>query len=528
MLLVDSDPVARSAAASVLSAAGFEIVGQAATGEEALSLAREAEPTVAVIDATLPGMGPVTTARRLREESGRRLEVVATTSFEDVARVGGMVSAGAGAYVVKGKPADLTGAVRAVAVGSGLLSAEASRPVLEEVQRLYERERVRNEELEQMVSRLQALSVTDSLTGLKNHGYFFDRLSEELERARRYQRPLALVICDIDGFKSVNDAYGHAAGDTALRILGDVFRTQLREVDIACRVGGEEFGFVLPETDAQGGLRAAERIRAAVAAQRIPGVGAITVSLGVAVHPDHAQERDELIEAADTALYQAKHEGKDCSRLAGQSAMPVQVMRARPTTGPVVGALLSALRMRAPRLAEHSVRVASVATSVGEQMGLSVARVGRLRLASLLHDVGMLGVPDTILAKPGPLDPGEWEVIRAHPQNGYELIAEAVHADVAEAVLTHHERIDGSGYPAGLSGTDIPELGRIVLLADAFDAMTNARPYQRAMDPLEALSEMRKNAGTQFDERGVEALAEALALDRPINVVEFPRREVAG
>ena len=528
VLLVDSDPVARTVTSNVLTSARLEVVGEAASGEQALALARSTHPTVAVIDAGLSGIGPATTARRLREEADRRMEIVAVASFENIGRVGDMVAAGAAAYVVKGKPAELIAAVRSVSVGSGLLSAEASRPVLEEVSRLYDRERVRNHELEKMVSRLQALSVTDSLTGLKNHGFFFDRLAEELERGGRYGRPVAVIIADIDNFKLVNDAYGHAAGDAVLRTLGDVFRTQLREVDLACRIGGEEFGFVLPETDEEGGMRAAERIRTAVASHAIEELGNVTVSLGVAVFPEHATERDELLESADTALYQAKHEGKNCSRLAGNSSMTVQLTRARPTTGPVVGALLAALRMRVPYLAEHSVRVAELAPLIGEGLGLSVARLGRLRLAALLHDVGMLGVPDSILVKPGPLDDAEWDVVRDHPQNGFELIVDAVHVEVAEAVLCHHERMDGAGYPRGLAGGEVPLLARILLVADAFDAMTMPRSYQRSLTRTDALAELRLNVGTQFDQEVVEVLAAHLDTGGVSNVFEFPRRDFAG
>ena len=528
MLLVDSDPLARAVTANVLSSARLEVVGEAASGEQALALARSAHPTVAVIDAGLSGIGPAATARRLREEADRRLEIVAVASFDNIGRIGDMVAAGAAAYVVKGKPAELIAAVKSVSAGSGLLSTEASRPVLEEVSRLYDRERVRNVELEKMVFRLEALSVTDSLTGLKNHGFFFDRLAEELERALRYRRPVAVIIADIDNFKLINDAYGHAAGDAVLRMLGDVFRTQLREVDLACRIGGEEFGFVLPETDEEGGMRAAERIRTAVAAFPIPDVGNVTVSLGVAVFPVHATERDELLESADTALYQAKHEGKNCSRLAGDTSTTVQLTRARPTTGPVVGALLAALRMRMPYLAEHSVRVAELAPSIGEGMGLSVARLARLRLAALLHDVGMLGVPDAILIKPGPLDAVEWDVLRDHPQNGFDLIADAVHIDVAEAVLCHHERMDGTGYPRGLTGGEIPLFSKILLVADAFDAMTMPRSYQRPLNKADAVAELRRNAGTQFDEQVVEVFTDRLGAAPSSNILEFPQRGVAG
>jgi HD-GYP domain-containing protein (c-di-GMP phosphodiesterase class II) len=250
--------------------------------------------------------------------------------------------------------------------------------------------------------------------------------------------------------------------------------------------------------------------------------------LGVAVFPEHATERDELLESADTALYQAKHEGKDCSRLAGNSSMTVQLTRARPTTGPVVGALLAALRMRVPYLAEHSVRVAELAPILGGGMGLSVARLGRLRLAALLHDVGMLGVPDSILIKPGPLDGAEWDVVRDHPQNGHDLVADAVHVEVADAVLCHHERMDGTGYPRGLAGGEIPLLARILLVADAFDAMTMPRSYQRPLGTADALAELRRNAGTQFDEQVVEVLAEHLGSGPTSNVLEFPQRGIAG
>jgi HD-GYP domain-containing protein (c-di-GMP phosphodiesterase class II) len=184
--------------------------------------------------------------------------------------------------------------------------------------------------------------------------------------------------------------------------------------------------------------------------------------------------------------------------------------------------------MRVPYLAEHSVRVAELAPILGGGMGLSVARLGRLRLAALLHDVGMLGVPDSILIKPGPLDGAEWDVVRDHPQNGHDLVADAVHVEVADAVLCHHERMDGTGYPRGLAGGEIPLLARILLVADAFDAMTMPRSYQRPLGTADALAELRRNAGSQFDEQVVEVLAEHLGSGPTSNVLEFPQRGIAG
>ncbi|HSR44997.1 MAG TPA: diguanylate cyclase [Acidimicrobiia bacterium] len=522
-MIVDGDATARAATASVLVGSGLDVVVEASTGEEALQRARVMSPTVAVIDVSLPGMGAVTAARRLRDLSPHRLEIVAIASFGDVARLGEMVSTGTAAYVVKGKPADLIGAIRAVASGSGLLSAEASRPVLEEISRLYERERERNEELEQSVTQLQALSVTDWLTGLKNHGYFFDRLGEELERARRYDRPLAVVMADIDDFKAINDNYGHSTGDAVLRGMGEAFRRQIREVDIACRVGGEEFGIIMPETDAEGAIQAAERIRLAVADQPMPGVGRVTISLGVSVFPHDAQSAKDIVEASDRALYSAKRAGKNCTKLAGGAPAFAGSGRALASITPVVGTLLAALRMRAPWLADHSVRVAELATQIGTILELRVFELERLRLTGLLHDVGMLAVPDSVLLKTDPLTPADWATIRSHATNGFQLIADAVHEDVADGVLCHHEQLDGEGYPRKLSGDDIPLFARIVLVADAYDAMVSERPHRPPLTSDEALSELRANAGGRFDPEAVRAMIE---VDRQMNttatVLEFP------
>lgn len=498
----------------------------ASTGEEALELVSKVKPSVAIIDASLPGMGPAVAARRMRELSRYRLETVAVASFSNVALLGEMVSTGTAAYVLKGKPDELVAAVRAVASGSGLLSAEASRPVLEDMHRLYERERDRNDELETVISQLEALSVTDWLTGLKNHGYFFERLNEELERARRYGRPLAVLMADLDDFKGVNDAFGHNAGNAVLRSIGEVLRTQLREVDVACRVGGEEFGMIMPETDAVGAMQAAERIRLEAVERTISGVTPVTISLGVAVFPDHATNRSDLVEAADRALYTAKSEGKNRTILAGETVEGDSGLDIH-SAGPVADTLLTLLQMRAPELARYAYSVSELATALGEQMKLTLSQLDRLAAGSLLHDVGMLAVPDYILTKPGPLVSADWDIVRKHSRHGFELVSGSVHPDVAAAVLSHHERIDGSGYPQQLRGEAIPILARVMAVADAYQAMTSERPYRQAMAPGGALEELRGHAGSQFDPAVVVALTEMLehAAIPVAEIVPF-RREV--
>lgn len=505
------------ASSRILSAAGIEVVGHAGSAGEALQLARMARPTVIVVDAEVPAAQEL--VDDLRSAMDTRVDIVVTADFGSVDHVGKMVLSGASAFVIKGKPSDLIAAVRSVSKGSGLLSAEASAPVLREVRLLYERERTRNERLEKAVHRLQTLSVTDPLTGLKNHGFFFDRLGEELERARRYGRPLSVIIADVDDFKSINDTYGHVAGDRVLRSLGEVFGQRLREVDVACRIGGEEFGFALPETDSEGAQLVAERLLTSVEELDVPQAGLVTLSIGVAVFPTHADNQEELIESADMALYQAKHEGKNCVRVAGQGLLPTEITKARPVLGPVVDALIGVLRLRSPAIFQRSSRTAEVATAICSELGLSVARAGRVHLAAMIHDVGMVGVPDSILLKPGALTEDEWKIVKKHPNDTVGLVAGAVHPEVIQAALTHHERIDGSGYPNGASGDEIPLLGRVLHTADAFVAMTSSRPHRRAMGPSEAVAAIRQQAGTDFDRDTVDALVTIFGGENQLRLV---------
>ncbi len=517
VLLVDGDLVSGMASSRILSEAGIEVVGRAADAEEALQLARVSRPTVIVVDADVPMAFDL--SESLRQSIDTRIDLVVTVGFGSIDHIGKMVLSGASAFVVKGKPTDLVAAVRSVSRGSGLLSGEASAPVLREVRLLYERERTRNERLEQAVHRLQTLSVTDPLTGLKNHGFFFERLSEELERARRYERPLAVIIADIDDFKAINDTYGHVTGDKVLRSLGEAFGKRLREVDVACRIGGEEFGFALPETDLDGAMRVANRLRESIEELDIPEAGFVTLSIGVAVFPTHADNQEELIETADMALYQAKHEGKNCVRAAGRRLLPAEETAARLVLAPVVDALIGVLRMRSPAIFQRSTRAAEIATSICLELGLSVARAGRAHLAAMIHDVGMVAVPDSIFLKPNALTDEEWEVVRRHPTDTVGLLSGTVHPEVIQAVLTHHERMDGTGYPNGIKGDDIPLLGRVLHTADAFVAMTSPRPYGDVMTVEEALDTLRKWAGSEFDPDTVEALAWVVGGEQPLRLV---------
>lgn len=521
LLLVIPDSTQRALAGRVLASAGFNISAQVGSVEEAAGLAERLTPDIVVIGPGLPGAGIVTLARRI-SGSRRGPEIVIALGSEDHEIVGDLVAAGVTRFVPAARPTALVAAVGAAARGQPHISEELGGSILESIHTRYEAERKATAELRRRVAELQTMSVTDSLTGLKNHGFFFDRLREELERSRRYDRPLTVVIADLDDFKRVNDTFGHSTGDAVLREVGGALANQVREVDVACRIGGEEFGLILPETDPVGGLQAAERVRERVAGMQLPAVGQVTISLGVAVYPYHASDPESLVEAADRALYEAKRAGKNRSQMVGGAR--IDRMNERPlwTMGPVVGTLLSALELRAPGEVSHAQDVADVATAIGLELDLAVADVERLRLAALLSDVGMLAVPDEIRLTDRPLRAEQWEVIKEHPRHSHHVIEAAVHSSVSEAVLAHHEAWDGTGYPLGLAGREIPVLARIISVADAYTAMALPRAQRSSLMDEAITAELERGSGHQFDPGVVSALNAVRRTSSDADILRFP------
>jgi diguanylate cyclase (GGDEF)-like protein/putative nucleotidyltransferase with HDIG domain len=333
----------------------------------------------------------------------------------------------------------------------------------------------------------------DSLTGLLGHRVFHEVLEEQTGRGT----PFSIVLVDIDDFKQINDLYGHQTGDDALRFVADALRRAVRGHDNVFRVGGEEFCVVLPGLEHADAVPVAERLRRAVS--DIVTVLPVTVSLGVASYPTHGRQRDELLMKADEALYASKRAGKNRTTVAGadDAADPEPVDH---------HVHLHLLHERDPDTVVHSVQVATIAVEVARALGLPAERLGALRTAAKLHDVGKIGVPDAILNKPGPLDEEEYRLVKTHPKVGAELLRAWGLDTAAEFVAQHHEHVDGSGYPNGLAGEEIALEARIIHVADAYVAMTLDRPYRRALSPDEAYEELRRHSGTQFDPAVVEAL----------------------
>jgi len=376
--------------------------------------------------------------------------------------------------------------------------------------------RVMRAHVETLIARLSDAARTDPLTRLPNRRGFRELLDLELERARRNGAPMSVLAGDLDHFKDVNDRAGHHVGDAVLQQVAELLREGVRRLDAPARIGGEEFAVILPGSDAQTAFAVAERLRCHVRDAFADASVPITISFGVASHPRHAETASSLVRAADEALYGAKASGRNRSvihspalrELAREDHEERDVEAERYLA--VVLDLAEAVDVRFSGSARHSETVGRYAELMARELGLPERRVGRVRLAGLLHDVGKVGVPDAILRKPGPLTDEERAVILRHPELGAQILEHPSLADVQAWVAAHHERPDGAGYPRGLSGEELPLEARIIAVADAYEAMTSDRSYRDSVGHAAARAELRRHAGRQFDARVVEAFLAVL------------------
>src|SRR5436190_2069388 len=376
---------------------------------------------------------------------------------------------------------------------------------------------VLRERVNRLIARLADAARTDPLTGLLNRRGFQELMEVETERALRSSRPLAILVGDLDHFKHLNDRFGHAAGDLALRRFGEIATSASRRIDAVARIGGEEFALLLPDTEQHAAYLLAERLRRAA---KEPGVdGELpTVSFGVASFPTHAADAEALMHAADQALYAAKAMGRDRSVIYNPEVL-ASVLSG--DLDPVAGnehlsavlVLAETLDLRDSGTASHSQTVGRLSALIAKALGFEDGRVERIRLAGMLHDIGKIGIPDWILHKPGKLDEAEWAEIRKHPEMGARIAASAKLDDISEWILCHHERVDGRGYPAGLPATEIPVEAKILAVADAYEAMTSDRVYRPAMPAADAERELLDQSAAQFDAAVVDALLGAISVE---------------
>ena len=381
---------------------------------------------------------------------------------------------------------------------------------------------------------VEARAAHDRLTGVANRETLITTLNTEIERATRHHKWLSVAFIDIDRFKPINDTFGHHSGDSVLREIAGLIRDNIRASDLFGRYGGEEFMLILPETNPEDATVLAEHLRGLVmehpmqVAQQQPL--RVTISVGVAGDVGSQLQADRLVDQADAAMYAAKSLGRNRTyryRAVDDNA-PVRrapISAARRAAAEAIGqwasdtaaeALASVLAPQPHHRGQPSDMIASLATGIALELGLPHEEIERIRIASLLHDLGKLAVPTEILDKPSTLSDLDWQAIGEHPRIGQVILEQASSLrEAVPVVLHHHEHFNGSGYPHGLRGKEIPLGARIVAIADAYHAMVHDRPYKTARDHQDALRELRVNAGTQFDPEIVNLFCQLYAVGVP-------------
>ena len=375
------------------------------------------------------------------------------------------------------------------------------------------------ERVDLLIDRLYDAARTDPLTQLPNRRAFRELLDLEVERARRAQGQVALVVGGLDHFQEVNDRSGQRTGDAALQRVARLLTSGKRVIDGLARVGGEEFALLLPDTDAHDALAFAERLRVELRDEFAGDAVPVTISFGIASFGEHGQTAASLLRAADEALYAAKANGRDRTVLYSQAikVAPGAGLQARDIQAErflaVVLDLAETVDLRFSGSARHSETVGRYAEMMARELGLSEERIARVQLAGRLHDIGKVGVSDSILAKPARLTDEEFEIIKRHPELGAQILEHPSLADVRVWVGAHHERPDGRGYPLGLSGEAIPIEARILAVGDAYEAMTSDRAYSASIGHAAARAELERCAGAQFDAPVVRAFLAVLERD---------------
>lgn len=368
------------------------------------------------------------------------------------------------------------------------------------------------------IRKLESLVNEDGLTGVYNHRFFHDILREKIIACEKESKPLSLIFLDIDYFKHYNDLYGHQGGDEVLKTMGALLKDNVREHDIVARYGGEEFAIILPNTSEAEASIIAESIRHKVESTYFKGEenqpnGNLTVSIGISVYPEKASNDVELIKSADDALYRAKFFNKNrvetYTSVLDELKHNIDEKDEELVTS--IKTLISVINVKDRYTYGHCERVVFYSRLLADKIGLSEKDEKKLVYGAYMHDIGKIDISKEILNKKMPLTDEEWNILKQHPLNGVEIIKPVRSlASIIPLILHHHERYDGKGYPNNLKEDNIPFLARILTVVDSFDSMTSNRPYNKRKTYEEAIEELKRCSGTQFDPMIANAFIEVI------------------
>ncbi len=350
----------------------------------------------------------------------------------------------------------------------------------------------------------------DELTGLLNRRSLDEMLDDEISRHSRYGGNFSLAIIDLDHFKTYNDTYGHLSGDNLLRDVGKYIRTTIRGTDRAFRYGGDEFAVLLPHTEIADAIQVAERVRQKIGSSLETGSVKISASIGIACWPHDGVSHTEIIDAADMMLYKVKRSGRNRTGHTTETdtiqfSQPQSECQPEQKMDALMQLLTDSIDTKNHFPAAHSLKVAEYSIALGKALQLDDECLGKLETSAMLVDIGQMCINETILNKQGSLTDDERRIFESHPQLGAALVGKIPEISHCQAaILHHHERYDGAGYPDGLQGQRIPLDARIIGLTSAFVAMMTERSYAPKLTQAQAIEELRTNAGTQFDPEMVE------------------------
>jgi diguanylate cyclase (GGDEF)-like protein len=326
--------------------------------------------------------------------------------------------------------------------------------------------------------KIQKLTYNDKLTGLYNRLYYDIAINEMFDK-REY--PISIIMGDINGLKLTNDAFGHKSGDDLLILAAEIIKSSCRKQDIAARLSGDEFSIIMPGADKSEAEKVCEKIRCISMNSSINQM-CLSIALGHATTTSEIDTMGEILREAEDAMYRNK------------------LNESRSIRSTIITTLQASLEQKTLETKEHAERISIVSMEIGKALGFSHDQMEELSIASSMHDIGKTGIPDAILSKPGSLTSEEWQIMRKHPEIGYHiLLSSPTMSKIAEYILAHHERWDGNGYPQGLMHEDIPIISRIIAIADTYDVIMSDRPYRKAVSKEEALDEIIRCSGTQFD-----------------------------